>query len=255
MAITIKNTREIDKMRQAGHAVSVCHQRVEAAIEPGVSTADLNDLVADTLKELGATSNFLGHHGFPGVICASVNEEIVHGIPGDRVLREGDIISVDIGAIIDGFHGDSAWTYPVGKVTDEIARLLQDTEDALYAGIAAARSGNRIGAIGAAVEAFARPLGYGIVEGYGGHGIGRQMWEEPHIPNLGSPQHGPRMRPGMTLAIEPMLNLGDKETRVLDDDWTVVTADGSWSAHFEHTVLITESEAEILTKRLAPVVD
>lgn len=255
MAITIKNAKEIDKMRRAGYVVSVCHQRVQAAIRPGVTTGDLNALVADTLKEMDATSNFLGHHGFPGVICASVNDEIVHGIPGDRVLNEGDIISVDIGAIVEGFHGDSAWTYAVGESSVEAARLLQDTEDALYAGIAAARAENRIGAIGAAVEAFARPLGYGIVEGYGGHGIGRQMWEEPHIPNLGSPEEGPMMRPGMTMAIEPMLNLGDKATRVLDDDWTVVTADGSWSAHFEHTVLITEGEPEILTKRLAPVVD
>ena len=243
MAITIKNAKEIDKMRRAGYVVSVCHQRIQAAIRPGVTTGDLNALVADTLKELDATSNFLGHHGFPGVICASVDDEIVHGIPGDRVLNEGDIISVDIGAIVEGFHGDSAWTYAVGEISVEAARLLQDTEDALYAGIAAA------------VEAFARPLGYGIVEGYGGHGIGRQMWEEPHIPNLGSPQDGPMMRPGMTMAIEPMLNLGDKATRVLDDDWTVVTADGSWSAHFEHTVLITEGEPEILTKRLAAVVD
>jgi methionyl aminopeptidase len=255
MAITIKNAKEIDKMRRAGYVVSVCHQRVQAAIRPGVTTGDLNALVADTLKEMDATSNFLGHHGFPGVICASVNDEIVHGIPGDRVLNEGDIISVDIGAIVEGFHGDSAWTYAVGESSVEAARLLQDTEGALYAGIAAARAENRIGAIGAAVEAFARPLGYGIVEGYGGHGIGRQMWEEPHIPNLGSPEEGPMMRPGMTMAIEPMLNLGDKATRVLDDDWTVVTADGSWSAHFEHTVLITEGEPEILTKRLAPVVD
>jgi methionyl aminopeptidase len=255
MAITIKNAKEIDRMRRAGYVVSVCHQRVQAAIRPGVTTGDLNALVADTLKELDATSNFLGHHGFPGVICASVDDEIVHGIPGDRVLNEGDIISVDIGAIVEGFHGDSAWTYAVGEISVEAARLLQDTEDALYAGIAAARAENRIGAIGAAVEAFARPLGYGIVEGYGGHGIGRQMWEEPHIPNLGSPDEGPMMRPGMTMAIEPMLNLGDKATRVLDDDWTVVTADGSWSAHFEHTVLITEGEPEILTKRLAAVVD
>lgn len=255
MAITIKNAKEIDKMRRAGYVVSVCHQRVQAAIRPGVTTGDLNALVADTLKEMDATSNFLGHHGFPGVICASVDEEIVHGIPGDRVLNEGDIISVDIGAIVEGFHGDSAWTYAVGEISVEAARLLQDTEDALYAGIAAARAENRIGAIGAAVEAFARPLGYGIVEGYGGHGIGRQMWEEPHIPNLGSPEEGPMMRPGMTMAIEPMLNLGDKATKVLDDDWTVVTADGSWSAHFEHTVLITEGEPEILTKRLAAVVD
>lgn len=255
MAITIKNEREIGRMREAGHVVSVCHQRVEAAIQPGITTEDLNAIVRDTLAEMGATSNFLGHHGFPGVICASVNDEIVHGIPGARRLEDGDIISVDIGAIVDGFHGDSAWTYAVGQVSDEAARLLQDTEDALYAGIAAARAGNRIGAIGAAVEAFARPLGYGIVEGYGGHGIGRQMWEEPHIPNLGSPEFGPRMRPGMTLAIEPMLNVGDKGTRVLEDDWTVVTTDGSWSAHFEHTVLITDGEPEILTKRLAPVVE
>jgi methionyl aminopeptidase len=255
MAITIKNEREIGRMREAGHVVSVCHQRVEAAVRPGITTDDLNDIVRDTLAELGATSNFLGHHGFPGVICASVNEEIVHGIPGSRRLNEGDIIAVDIGAIVDGFHGDSAWTYAVGEISVEAQRLLQDTEDALYAGIAAARAGARIGAIGAAVEAFARPLGYGIVEGYGGHGIGRQMWEEPHIPNLGDAESGPRMRPGMTLAIEPMLNIGHKATRVLDDDWTVVTADGSWSAHFEHTVLITEGEPEILTKRLAPVVE
>jgi methionyl aminopeptidase len=255
MAITIKNGKESNRMRDAGHAGSVCHQRVQAAIAPGVTTGDLNALVQDTLNELGATSNFLGHHGFPGVICASVDDEIVHGIPGSRRLNDGDIIAVDIGAIVEGFHGDSAWTYAVGTISDEAARLLQDTEDALYAGIAAARAGNRIGAIGAAVEAFARPLGYGIVEGYGGHGIGRQMWEEPHIPNTGSPEHGPRLRPGMTLAIEPMLNLGGQATRFLDDDWTVVTADGSWSAHFEHTVLITDGEPEILTKRLAAVVD
>lgn len=255
MAITIKNEREIEKMREASHVVSVCHQRVEAAIAPGITTNDLNEVVREVLKEHNATSNFLGHHGFPGVICASVNDEIVHGIPGKRRLEDGDIISVDIGAIIDGFHGDSAWTYPVGDISDEAKRLLQDTEDALYAGIAAARAGSRIGAIGAAVEAFARPLGYGIVEGYGGHGIGRQMWEEPHIPNHGSAEFGPRLREGMTLAIEPMLNLGDKATRVLDDDWTVVTADGSRSAHFEHTVVITDGEPEILTRRLANVVE
>lgn len=255
MAITIKNDREIATMREAGHVVGVCHQRVQAAIAPGITTDDLNTIVRDTLAEMNATSNFLGHHGFPGVICASVNDEIVHGIPGNRVLNDGDIISVDIGAIVNGFHGDSAWTYPVGEISDEAKRLLQDTEDALYAGIAAARAGSRVGAIGAAVESYARPLGYGIVEGYGGHGIGRQMWEEPHIPNLGSAEHGPRMREGMTLAIEPMLNLGDKATRVLEDNWTVVTADGSWSAHFEHTVVITDGEPEILTKRLANVVN
>lgn len=255
MAITIKNAGEIEKMRRAGHVVSVCHQRVEAAIAPGVTTNELNTLVRDVIEEHGATSNFYGHHGFPGYICASVNEQIVHGFPSDRRLAEGDIISVDIGAIVEGFHGDSAWTYPVGDISVEAQRLLRDTEDALYAGIAAAQSGSRIGAIGAAVEAVARPLGYGIIEGYGGHGIGRQMWEEPHIPNLGKPDSGPRIREGMTMAIEPMLVLGDKATRVLDDNWTVVTSDGSWSAHFEHTVVITDGEPEILTKRLASVVE
>ncbi len=255
MAITIKNADEVNTMRNAGHVVSVCHQRVEEAIAPGVTPEDLNEVVRATLQEYGATSNFYGHHGFPGYICASVNDEIVHGIPGARRLEAGDIISVDIGAIVEGFHGDSAWTYPVGEPSVETQRLLHDTEDALYAGIAAARSGNRIGAIGAAVETVARPLGYGIVEGYGGHGIGRQMWEEPHIPNLGRSDWGPLIRPGMTLAIEPMLNLGDRATRVLGDNWTVVTADGSWSAHFEHTVVITDGEPEILTRRLAGVVE
>ncbi len=255
MAITIKNPNEISKMRDAGHVVSVCHQQVEAAIAPGVTTGDLDEIVRDVIAGMGATSNFYGHHGFPGYICASVNDEIVHGIPGERRLESGDIISVDIGAIVDGFHGDSAWTYAVGDVSDETQRLLRDTEDALYAGISAALAGRRIGAIGSAVESVARPLGYGIVEGYGGHGIGRQMWEEPHIPNLGSPDSGPRMRPGMTLAIEPMLNLGDHETKVLADNWTVVTADGSRSAHFEHTVVITDGEPEILTRRLVAVVE
>ena len=254
MAITIKNESEIARMREAGHVVAVCHARVEPAIAPGVTPKDLDALVRDTIAELGATSNFYGHHGFPGYICASVNEQIVHGIPSKRRLREGDIISVDIGAIVDGFHGDSAWTYPVGEVDEKIRRLLQDTEAALYEGIAAAHGGARLGAIGHAVSAYAAPRGYGIVQGYGGHGIGREMWEEPHIPNVGEPHRGPRLRPGMTLAIEPMLNLGRAETRVLPDEWTVVTADGSWSAHFEHTIVVTDGEPSILTERLSAVV-
>lgn len=254
MAITIKNAKEIDKMRRAGHVVAECHVRVARAIAPGVTTNDLNALVRDTIKELGATSNFHGHQGFPGYICASVNDQIVHGIPGKRVLHEGDIIAVDIGAIVEGFHGDSAWTYPVGEISEDAKRLLHDTEASLYEGIAAARAGNHLGAIGHAVEAYAAPRGYGIVKGYGGHGIGRQMWEEPHIPNVGDPDRGVVLRKGMTIAIEPMLNLGGEETRVLGDQWTVVTADRSWSAHFEHTVLITDGEPEILTPRLAEVV-
>jgi len=234
--------------------VAVCHQRVEAAIAPGVTTQDLDDIVRDTLAEFGATSNFLDHHGFTGRICASINDEIVHGIPGARTLQDGDIISVDIGAIVDGFHGDSAWTYPVGTISLDAQRLLIDTEASLLEGLAKATAGNRLGDIGHAVEVYASERGYGIVEEYGGHGIGREMWEEPHIPNWGEPGTGLRLKKGMTLAIEPMLTLGREETRVLDDEWTVVTADGSLAAHFEHTIVITDGPSLVLTKRLASVV-
>lgn len=254
MAITIKNAQEIAKMKEAGHVVAVCHQRVAKAIAPGVTTGDLNTIVRDTIAEFGAKSNFYGHQGFPGYICASVNDEIVHGIPGKRVLHDGDIIAVDIGAIVDGWHGDSAWTYPVGEVSAEAARLLTETEAALYEGIRQARAGNRIGAIGRAVETYVSARGLGSVQEYGGHGIGRQMWEDPHIPNHGDPGRGVMLRPGMTIAIEPMLTLGGDETRELKDKWTVVTADGSWSAHFEHTVAITEDEPLILTERLPSMV-
>lgn len=255
MAITIKNEREIEKMRAAGHVVALCHQRVEAAIAPGVTTADLDALVRDTVKEQGALASFLGYNGFRGNICASVNEEIVHGIPGSRGLRDGDIIAVDIGAILGGWHGDSAWTYPVGEISDDAKRLLADTEEALRAGLAAARAGNRLGDIGHAVEGYAGPRGYGIVRGYGGHGIGRRMHEEPHVPNYGERTYGPVLRKGMTLAIEPMLTLGTDKTRELDDGWTVVTADGALSAHFEHTVAITDDEPLVLTQRLVAVVE
>lgn len=248
MAISIKNRAQIEKMRRAGQVVAVCHERVKHAIAPGVTTGELDLIVRDTIAELGAQSNFFGHQGFPGHICASVNEEIVHGIPGKRRLHEGDIIAVDIGAIIEGFHGDSAWTYGVGQIADDARRLLIDTEAALYEGLAQARAGKRLGAIGHAVESYAAPKGYGIMREYGGHGIGRQMWEEPHIPNHGKADRGVRLRAGMTLAIEPMLSLGAEDTQVLEDGWTVTTVDGSWSAHFEHAVSITEEEPLILTK-------
>jgi methionyl aminopeptidase len=255
VAISIKSAFEIEKMRRAGEVVAICHSRVEQAISPGVATADLDTIVRDTITEHGARSNFFGHHGFPGYICASVNDEIVHGIPGKRRLEDGDIITVDIGAIVDGFHGDSAWTYAVGAVADEVQRLLTDTEAALYEGISQARVGNRLGAIGHAIEAYAAPRGYGIVREYGGHGIGRQMWEEPHIPNHGDPERGIRLKRGMTLAIEPMLSLGTEDTQVMEDEWTVTTSDGSWSAHFEHTVAITGGDPLILTKRIESVVE
>ena len=254
MAITIKSDRDIEKMKVAGHVVSVCHQRVEAAIAPGVTTGELDAIVVDTLKEHNALASFLGYNGFPASICASVNEEIVHGFPGKRVLNEGDIIAVDIGAIVDGWHGDSAWTYGVGRISVEAEQLLKDTEQALLIGVAEARPGNRLGAIGYAIEQFAAPKGYGIVRGYGGHGIGRRMHEDPHVPNFGSAGFGPVLRKGMTLAIEPMLNVGTEDTEVLSDDWTVVTSDGSLSAHFEFTVAITDDEPMVLTPRLTSVV-
>ncbi|MGB3328540.1 MAG: type I methionyl aminopeptidase [Thermomicrobiales bacterium] len=258
MAITIKNEREIAKMAEAGHVVGVCHQRIQRAIAPGVTTGELDAIVVDTVTEFGAVASFLGYGGFPGSICASVNEEVVHGIPGKRRLREGDIIAVDIGAIVDGWHGDSAWTYPVGTVSDEAATLLLDTEAALYAGIDQARAGNRLGAIGHAIETVIIERGkgkYGNVREWGGHGIGRSMHEDPHVSNFGDPNSGMRLRPGMVIAIEPMVNLGGDEVKVLKDQWTVVTKDGGISAHFEHTVAITADDPIILTKRLPAVVD
>ena len=188
MPINIKNGAEIRRMREAGRVVALIHGRIQDAIRPGITTAELDNVARETLADVGAVSSFLGYHGFPGHICASVNEEIVHGIPGPRVLREGDIVSVDVGAIVDGYHGDSAWTYGVGRISDEAAELLQATEGALLAAIEAARPGNRLGAVGHAVERYALDHGYGVVREYGGHGIGRQMHEDPHVPNHGDPK-------------------------------------------------------------------
>ncbi len=255
MGISIKSVSEIEKMRRAGEVVAICHSRVQQAISPGVTTGDLDSIVRDTIAEHGARSNFLGHHGFTGNICSSVNDEVVHGIPGKRRLNDGDIITVDIGAVVDGFHSDSAWTYAVGTISEDARQLLTDTEAALYEGIRQARAGNRLGAIGHAVEAYAASRGYGIVREYGGHGIGREMWEEPHIPNHGDSQWGIRLKRGMTLAIEPMLNLGTEDTQVMKDEWTVTTTDGSWSAHFEHTIAITDADPIILTQRTGTMVD
>ena len=255
MAITIKNEREIALMREASQAVALVHERISKAINPGVTTQDLDDIASDTLAEVGAKSLFLGHLGFPGRICASVNEEIVHGIPGKRVLREGDIISVDVGARVGGYCGDSAWTYGVGTISDEARHLLEATERSLYLGIEQARVGARLNAIGHAVETHALSEGFGMVREYGGHGIGREMWEDPHVPNHGSPDTGPRLRAGMTIAIEPMLNAGVDETEQLSDGWTVVTADRNLSAHFEHTIVIRDEGPEILTKRVPAVVN
>jgi len=255
MTMTIKNEDEIRRMDEAGQVVALAHSRIERAIAPGVTTAELDTIARDTLNEIGAVSSFLGYHGFPAHICASVNDEIVHGIPGNRRLREGDIVSIDVGAILGGYHGDSAWTYGVGQISEEAAALLRDTEEALYLGVEAAMAGNRLGAIGHAVESHAKRLGRGVVRNYGGHGIGRQMHEEPHVPNIGSPERGVVLRPGLTLAIEPMLTLGSEDSTTLADGWTVITADGSLAAHFEHTVAVGQEGGRVLTRRLAPVLE
>jgi methionyl aminopeptidase len=240
-------------MRAAGRVVVEIHHLLREAVRPGVTTGDLDALARDALAERGARSSFLGYHGFPGHICTSVNDEIVHGIPGGRVLHEGDIVAIDVGAMLGGFHGDAAWTYPVGRIAPDAERLLRDTEEALYQAIAACRPGVRLGAVGDAVDRFAQERGYGVIREYGGHGIGRQMHEDPHVANHGDPGRGIMLRPGLTLAIEPMLTTGGEETKVLPDGWTVVTADGSLAAHFEHTVAITAEGSSILTEGLAPV--
>jgi methionyl aminopeptidase len=255
MTMTIKNEDEIRRMEEAGQVVALVHARIEQAIAPGVSTAELDTIARDTLDESGAVSSFLGYHGFPAHICASVNDEIVHGIPGNRRLIDGDIISVDVGAILAGYHGDSAWTYGVGQISEDAAALLRDTEEALYLAVEAAMSGNRLGAIGYAVESHAQRLGLGVVRNYGGHGIGRQMHEDPHVPNIGRPDRGVVLRSGLTLAIEPMLTLGSEDSTTLADGWTVVTADGSLAAHFEHTVAVSQDGGRVLTRRLAPVLE
>jgi methionyl aminopeptidase len=255
MTITIKNGDEIRRMEEAGQVVALVHARIEPAIVAGVTTRELDEIARETLAEAGAVSSFLGYHGFPAHICTSLNEEIVHGIPGRRRLRDGDVISVDVGAILAGYHGDSAWTYPVGSVSDDAAALLRDTEAALLRAVDVAVEGHRLGAIGHAVTSLARERGRGVVREYGGHGIGRQMHEDPHVPNEGNPERGIVLRKGLTLAIEPMLTTGGGDTRTLGDGWTVVTADGSLAAHFEHTVAIGEASGYVLTKRLVPVLE
>ncbi len=252
--IEIKSPEQIEKMRTAGLVVGGALEMLRAAVAPGMTTLDLDLLGRTYLADHGATSNFDHYHahgddpGFIGVLCASVNDEIVHGIPGPRVIEDGDLVSIDFGAIVDGWHGDSAISVPVGDVAPEVLRLAEVTEDALWAGIAAAKVGGRLTDISAAVEASVRAAGdYGIVEEYVGHGIGTEMHMDPSVPNYGRPGQGPRLVEGMALAIEPMVNLGTRFTRALDDGWTVVTDDGRISAHFEHTVALTADGPWVLT--------
>jgi len=247
--IVLKSSHELALMRQAGRIVAQVLERFREVVRPGISTLDLERIASHIIEREGAIPSFKGYRGFPAAICASINEEIVHGIPSPkRVLEEGDIVSLDVGTIYRGYHGDAAITLPVGQVDEEVQRLLQVTQGALEAGIAQARAGKRLGDISAAIQRYVESRGFNVVREYTGHGIGQEMHEDPQIPNFGRPNRGPRLRPGMTFALEPMVTVGDWRTRTLSDGWTVVTADGSLSAHFEHTLAVTNGKPEILTE-------
>jgi len=243
----VRTKEELAKMRRAGRVVAEMHEKTREAIRPGLTTAELDAVARDVLERRGAKSNFLGYHGFPAVICTSPNDMIVHGIPGSYRLQEGDIISVDCGAIIEGYHGDAAYTAPVGEVGLEARRLMEVTEASLWAAIEQIRPGGRLSDIGHAVQTVAEAAGFSVVREYVGHAIGTAMHEEPQVPNYGPPGKGPKLRPGHVFAVEPMVNLGDRGTRQLEDGWSVVTADGSLSAHFEHTIAVTDAGPEVLT--------
>ncbi len=246
--ITIKSRSEIEKMRVAGKITGLALVEISKHIRPGVSTAELDKIARDFIKRQGATPSFLNYNGYPASICASPNDAVVHGIPSKEIiLKEGDIISIDVGAYKDGYHGDAARTYGVGKISDEAARLIAVTKQSFFEGIKHASHGARLGDISAAIQEYAENNGYSVVRDLVGHGIGKNMHEDPSVPNFGKSGKGVKLAAGMTLAIEPMINEGDYDVAVLDDDWTVVTADGSLSAHYENTVLITRDKAEILT--------
>jgi methionyl aminopeptidase len=249
MGIIIKSEREIAIMRQAGRIVATVLEILCRQVRAGMRTKELDVIAAREVEKLGAKPSFKGYRSFPANLCVSINDEVVHGIPGERVLKNGDIVSLDLGALFMGFQGDSAVTIGVGEISPQAQELIKATEGVLSAGIAAARAGARLGDISATMQSYAESRGYSVVREYSGHGIGREMHEEPQIPNFGLAGTGPVLEKGMTLALEPMVNVGDWHTRLGDDHWTVLTADGSLSAHFEHTIAITDGEAEVLTAR------
>ena len=243
-----RSPEAVAAMRRAGRVVAEMHEAIRAAVRPGVTTAELDRLARDVLDRRGATSNFLGYHGYPAVICASPNEVVIHGIPGPRPLAEGDLLSIDCGAVVDGWHGDAAFTVGVGELDEDSRRLLEVAERALATGIAQLVPGARLGDYGSAVAAEVEQAGFAVVRDYVGHGIGQAMHEPPDVPNHGRPGRGPRLAAGSTLAVEPMLVAGDPRVAELDDGWTVVTADGARAAHVEHTVLVTDDGPEVLTR-------
>jgi methionyl aminopeptidase len=242
-----RSKEEIAKMRRAGRVVAEMHQDIRAAARPGVTTLELDQVARDVLERRGARSNFLNYHGFPAVICTSPNDMIVHGIPGAYTLAEGDLISIDCGAIVEGYHGDAAFTMAIGEVPAETTRLIEVTERSLWAGIDQLRAGNRLYEVGRAVQKVAEAAGFSVVREYVGHAIGTAMHEEPQVPNYWPGTPGPLLKTGMVFAIEPMVNAGGPGTRTLEDGWSVVTADGALSAHFEHTIAVTDEGPEVLT--------
>lgn len=248
MSIDCKSPAEIEKLRRSGRLVRGLLEEIRQRVRPGVTTLELERYVEKRLGELGAESAFKGYRGYPCCLCTSVNEQIVHGIPSERRLQEGDILSLDLGVILDGYYGDSAITVPVGQISEPVRRLLRVTEEALELAIDKARVGNRLGDISATVQAHAEKNRFSVVREFVGHGIGRGLHEEPQIPNFGMPGHGAVLKEGMVLAIEPMVNSGDSSARVLDDHWTAVTADGGYSAHFEHMVAVTRNGPDVLTR-------
>src|SRR5690606_3395656 len=246
--IICKTPRELEIMREAGRIVALTHQELRKTLQPGITTRELDTIAESFIKQHGAYPSFKGYNGFPGSVCVSVNEELVHGIPGDRILKDGDIISIDIGAKVNGYHGDSAWTYSVGNIDMETQKLLDVTEKSLYLGLEEAKPGVRLSNISHAIQTYVESNGFSIVREYVGHGVGQNLQEDPQIPHYGPPNTGPRLKPGMVLAIEPMVNAGSRYVKTLADNWTVVTVDGKKCAHFEHTIAITEAGYEILTK-------
>ncbi len=247
LGVIIKSSQEIAIMREAGRVVAAVIEALTNEIRPGITTRELDDIAVGEFKKRGAVASFKGYHGFPASICTSVNEEVVHGIPGARVLKSGDIISLDVGAMVNGFHGDAAVTLGVGKISSDAQKLIAATKGALEAGIAAARNGARLGDVSAAIQTYAESKNCSVVREYVGHGVGRDLHEDPQVPNFGIAGEGISLKKGMTIALEPMLNAGVWRTRVTGNRWTVVTADGKLSAHFEHTIAIGDSVPEILT--------
>lgn len=245
--ISIKSDYEISLLKKAGHIVYLTHQYLKDYIKPGITTKELDKLAEDFIRSHDATPSFKNYNGFPGSICASINEEVVHGIPGNKKLREGDIISIDIGACYKGYHGDSAWSYPVGSISSKKQYLLEHTEKALFRGLEQIKPGARIGDISNAIETYAYNHKLGVVRELVGHGVGSHLHEEPDVPNFGKKGTGPVLKEGMVIAVEPMLNLGTREVFMLDDDWTIITGDNKPSAHFEHTIVVTKDGYKILT--------